>query len=65
MPRVNYRQSAADHATTSSRNWFSDRAQMAYVIPLFAFVAVMLPGSFGTIAGINFTKLWFVGLPVV
>ena len=38
---------------------------MPYVIPFFAFVAVMLPSAFGTFAGVNWTKLWFYYLPAI
>jgi uncharacterized protein len=66
LPRVNYRQTAnTSNAPNGPGAWLSDRSQMPYIIPLFAFVAVMLPSAFGTIGGINFTKLWFNGLPVV
>ena len=66
MPRVNYRQSAARApAAPGLRAWFADRPQMPYVIPFFAFVAVMLPSAFGTVAGINFTNRWFNYLPAV
>ena len=66
MPRVNYRDTVtAPPSASGMRAWLSDRPQMPYLIPFFAFVGVMLPSAFGTIGGINFTKLWLDYLPIV
>jgi len=45
--------------------WLADRPQMPYIIPLFVFLAIMGPASFGKLGGVDWTKLWFDWLPVV
>lgn len=60
MPRVNYREtgSAGEPEATGLKAWFADRPQMPYLIPFFVFVLIMMPGSLGTVGGIDFEALW-------
>lgn len=47
------------------RDLFHDRPQLPYLLPLLVFIAVMLPGSFGSFAGLDWKHLWFTYHPAV
>lgn len=44
---------------------FATRPHLPYLLPFFGFILVMVPGSFGTLFGIDFSTLWFNYLPLV
>jgi uncharacterized protein len=68
MGKFDYRTGGdlAEKATKSrTADWFSQQPQMPYVIPFFAFLLVMVPGTFGNWGGIDWKTLWNDYLPAV
>ena len=51
---MNYRQSDSSPRPTGLRAFLDDRPQLPYLIPFMAFVALMLPASFGD----EWKQLW-------
>ncbi len=69
MARFDYRQTdtpvpAPQDLRARLRLWLRERPQMPYLLPFIVFVLVMLPGSFGNIAGLDWASLWKQWLPV-
>ena len=59
MARFDYRTQTSDSAPALS----TQRPELAYVAPFFAFLLVMVPGSFGHAFGIDWESLWKNYLP--
>ncbi|HVT81553.1 MAG TPA: CAAX prenyl protease-related protein [Phycisphaerae bacterium] len=55
MAKFDYRDPAGDPASPALPE---SRPALPYVVPLFAFLLVMLPGSFGELGGINWETFW-------
>ena len=66
MAKFDYRQaSELEVAGGGIRAWLADRPQMPYLIPFFAYVLLMVPGSLGHLGGIDWAPLWKRYLPLV
>jgi len=66
VSRANYRQSNEPPSGSSGLgNFFADRPQLPYLLPFLAFVAIMLPATFGDLAGLNWKNLWHTYHPII
>jgi uncharacterized protein len=69
VSRVNYRQSSdlppEGGGAVGLRGWFADRPQLPYLLPFMAFVALMMPATFGDFGGIPWKALWHAYHPLI
>jgi len=56
MPKIDYRKTSPE---TAALGYFDTRPQLPYMIPLFAFLIVYLPTTFGKFGGLDWQKFWF------
>ena len=62
MAKFDYRKTESAPAVAADR--WADRPEVPYILPFMAYLLVMLPGSFGTLGGIDWEKLWKTYLPL-
>ncbi len=61
MPKYDYR--SAEPSAAAPPGLLANWPEVPYILPLFAFLLVMLPGSLGQVGGLNWESLWKQHLP--